>query len=71
MRSKFLVAFYVVMLLFGVFCGCKGFCKRTESNLFTFHLCRNGVLMLGVFVGGPGALYRAQEYHCNLVLVFF
>ena len=20
---------------------------------------------------GPGALYRAQEYHCNLVLFFF
>ena len=28
--------FYVVMLLFGFFCGCRGFCHRTESDLFPF-----------------------------------
>ena len=25
-------------MLFGVFCGCKGFCHRTESDLFLFLL---------------------------------
>ena len=24
-----------------------------------------------IYTRGPGALYRAQEYHCNLVLFFF
>ena len=28
--------FYVVTSLFGFFCECKGFCHRTESNLFLF-----------------------------------
>ena len=28
--------FYVVTLLFGFFCGCRGFCHRTESDLFLF-----------------------------------
>ena len=32
---KVLVAFYVT-LLFGLFCGCRGFCHRTESDLFLF-----------------------------------
>ena len=37
--SKFLVAFlYVVTMLFGFFCGCRGFCHRTESDLFPFLL---------------------------------
>ena len=27
---------YVVMMLFGFFCGCWGFCHRTESDLFLF-----------------------------------
>ena len=30
--------FCVVTLLFGVFCGCKGFCHRTESDIFFFLL---------------------------------
>ena len=30
------VFFYVVTLLFGFFCGCRGFCHRTESDLFLF-----------------------------------
>ena len=34
---KILVAFfYVVTLRFGFFCGCRGFCHRTESDLFFF-----------------------------------
>ena len=28
----------VVMLLFGFFCGCMGFCHRTESDIFLFLL---------------------------------
>ena len=28
--------FYVVLLFFGFFCGCRGFCHRTESDLFLF-----------------------------------
>ena len=28
--------FYVVVLLFGFFCWCRGFCHRTESDLFLF-----------------------------------
>ena len=35
---KVLVAFYVVTLLFGLFCGCRGFYHRTESDLFLFLL---------------------------------
>ena len=27
---------YVVTLLFGFFCGCRGFCYRTESDIFLF-----------------------------------
>ena len=30
--------FYVVTLLFGCFRGCRGFCHRTESDLFLFLL---------------------------------
>ena len=28
--------FYVITLLFGFFCGCRGFCHGTESDLFLF-----------------------------------
>ena len=28
--------FYVVTLLFGLFCGCIGFCHGIESDLFLF-----------------------------------
>ena len=28
--------FYVVMLLFGFFCGCRGFCHRAELDHFFF-----------------------------------
>ena len=31
--------FYVVTLLFGFFCECKGVCHRAESDLFLFLLC--------------------------------
>ena len=27
---------FVVMLLFGFFCGCRGFCHKTESDLCLF-----------------------------------
>ena len=37
-KSKFLWRFCVVMLLFGFFCGWRGFCHRTESDLFLFYL---------------------------------
>ena len=30
--------FYVVKLLFGFFCECRGFCHRIESDLFPFLL---------------------------------
>ena len=30
--------FYVVTLLFGLSCGCRGFCHRTESDMFHFLL---------------------------------
>ena len=30
--------FYVVTMLFGLFCECRGFCHRTESELFLFVL---------------------------------
>ena len=29
---------YVVTLLVGFFCGCRGFCHRAESDLFLFLL---------------------------------
>ena len=32
--------FIVVTLLFGLFCGCRGFCHRTESDLFPFSLIK-------------------------------
>ena len=32
--SKFWWRFCVVILLLGLFCRCKGFCRRTESDLF-------------------------------------
>ena len=31
-------AFFVVTLLFGFVCGCRGFCHGTESDLFLFLL---------------------------------
>ena len=33
--------FYVVTMLCGFFCGCRGFCHRTESDLFLFLLVSN------------------------------
>ena len=27
---------WIAPLLFGFFCGCRGFCHRTESDLFLF-----------------------------------
>ena len=30
---------FVVTTLFGFFFGCRGFCHRTESDLFLFLLC--------------------------------
>ena len=33
--------FCVVSLLFGIFCWCRGFCHRTESDLFLFHLTKD------------------------------
>ena len=38
---------YVVTLFFGFFCGCRGFCHRTESDLFLFLLC----LIIGIMDG--------------------
>ena len=35
-NRSFLVVFCVFALLFGVFCECKGFCRRTESDIFLF-----------------------------------
>ena len=40
-RNRFVIevfggVFCVVKLLFGFFCGCRGFCHRTESDLFLF-----------------------------------
>ena len=35
---EILVPFYVVTLFFGFFFGCRGFCDRTESDLFLFLL---------------------------------
>ena len=34
--------FYVVMLLFGFLCECRGFCHRIESDLFLFLLSERG-----------------------------
>ena len=38
------MAFFVVMLLFGFFCGWRGFCHRTESDLFLFLFYENSYL---------------------------
>ena len=35
-NRSFVGVFCVVMLLFGFFCGCKGFYPSTESDLFLF-----------------------------------
>ena len=37
-NQSFWWRFYVVTLVFGFFCGCRGFCHRTESDLFLFLL---------------------------------
>ena len=37
-KTSFGGVFYVVRLLFGLFCGCRGVCHRTESDLFLFLL---------------------------------
>ena len=37
-NSNFWWCFYVVTLRFGLFCGCRGFCHKTESDLFLFLL---------------------------------
>ena len=42
----FVGVFYVVTLLFGFFCRCRGFCHRTESDLFLFLLIRGFSLEL-------------------------
>ena len=35
-NQSFWWRFYVVTLLFGLFCWCRGFCHRTESDVFLF-----------------------------------
>ena len=35
-NQSFVWRFYVFTLLFGLFCGCRGFCHRTKSDLFPF-----------------------------------
>ena len=56
----------VFTLLFGFFCRCRGFCHRTKSDLFPFHLRtlhlhdsrRDGVEVAGLRSGSrdPGSI---------------
>ena len=43
-------------MLFGFFCGCRGFCHRTESDLFLFILLhvKFCFIQLSGFIGWPG-----------------
>ena len=40
--------FYVVTMLFGIFCVCMGICHRTESDLFLFVLLSTLILSCSV-----------------------
>ena len=40
--------FYVVTLPFGLLCGCRGFCQRTESHLFLFCLSRKCSIVMQI-----------------------
>ena len=54
--------FYVVTMLSGFYCGCRGFCHRTESDVFlcfdgqttnTIHKCIIVLLLYSYFSTGP------------------
>ena len=47
--------------------------QKIDNDLIQFLDARYNDLWLFLLpkTRGPGALYRAQEYHCNLVLFFF
>ena len=57
--------FEVVMLLFGFFCECRGFCHRTESDLFLFLLQKQSSKMYKPFSKG---FNRAEITHKSLYL---
>ena len=61
-RNRFVIkvfggVFYVVTSLCGLFYGCRGFCHRTESDLFPFLLCHEEsfpVIKVFIFIILPG-----------------
>ena len=73
------MAFYVVTLFYGLFCRCRGFCHRTESDLFLF-LLRSGSQRHRHFVGffsarpstdtGPTFLYGDSDTPPQLVAFY-
>ena len=48
--------FGVVTLLFGFFCGCRGFCHRTESDLLLFSFIHT-TACVGAFVIGLSLIF--------------
>ena len=73
--SQVLVAFFVVTLLFGFFCRCRGFCHRTESDLYLFHFLRIAIYVYGRkvnisrYYGGIGRV-KSGQIVLNRGLVF-
>ena len=63
---------YVDKMLFGFFCGCWGFCHRTESDIFLFssikcliHLVRPGLSFNVYFFSFYNVSYLVGELTCD------
>ena len=57
--------FYVVALLFVFFCGCRGFCHRTESDLFLFSL----EIFLTLYLLGRIKRNQAAVFWCEWIII--
>ena len=60
------MSYPVVTLLIGFFCGCRGFCHRTESDLFLFFCYPSVVYELTFYKFGE----LCHDLICNITALY-
>ena len=61
--------FYVVTMLLGFFCGCRGFCHRTESDLFLFSQKLRYIASRAIVVADL-CQFVFCEMHIHIAIIF-